>query len=74
VPVLRRTQPSPAAFVVPGGVVVPVAAAAASVWLLTGLTRAQSLAGIIAIIVGALFFLVFRSRDPNSESPRDLRF
>jgi APA family basic amino acid/polyamine antiporter len=73
VPVLRRTQRSRAAFVVPGGAAVPVAAAAASVWLLTGVTRAQALAGIIALIVGALFFLLFRSRDPKFESPRDLR-
>jgi amino acid transporter len=72
-PVLRRTQRSPAAFVVPGGVAVPVAAAAASVWLLTGITRAQALAGIIALIVGGLFFLIFRSRDPKFGSPRDLR-
>jgi basic amino acid/polyamine antiporter, APA family len=73
VPVLRRTQLSPAAFVVPGGVGVPVAAAAACVWLLTGITRAQALTGIIAIVAGALFFLLFRSRDPKLGSPRDIR-
>jgi amino acid transporter len=57
VPLLRRRQSSPAAFVLPGGPLVPIAAAAASVWLLTGITRGQAIAGLLALAAGVLLYL-----------------
>ncbi len=58
VPLLRRRQPSTSAFVLPGGPLVPIAAAAASVWLLTGITRGQAIAGAAALAAGVLFYLL----------------
>ena len=46
VPVLRRQQGALAAgFVLPGGPAIPLVAVGLSVWLLTGVTRAQAIAG-----------------------------
>jgi len=60
IPVLRRKMP-PAPFRVPGGPLVPLAAAALSIWLLSGMTRAQTLAGAVALAVGlALYALIAR--------------
>jgi amino acid transporter len=56
VPLLRRRQPSANAFVLPGGALVPIAAAAASVWLLTGITRGQAIAGAAALALGLLLY------------------
>ncbi len=61
VPVLRRRMPR-APFRVPGGVVVPLAAAVLSVWLLTGVTRDQAAAGGIALATGLLLYLLGASR------------
>jgi APA family basic amino acid/polyamine antiporter len=58
VPLLRRRQPSPTTFVLPGGPLVPIAAAAASVWLLTGITRGQAIAGAAALAAGVLLYLL----------------
>jgi amino acid transporter len=57
VPLLRRRQPCANAFVLPGGPLVPIAAAAASVWLLTGITRGQAIAGVLALAAGVLLYL-----------------
>jgi APA family basic amino acid/polyamine antiporter len=56
VPVLRVKQPSAVAFILPGGPVIPLAAAAASLWLLTGVSRAQAIAGALALAAGVLLF------------------
>jgi basic amino acid/polyamine antiporter, APA family len=45
-------------FHAPGGPVVPLAAVALSVWLLTGTTPDQQLAGAIAVLAGGLLFLL----------------
>jgi APA family basic amino acid/polyamine antiporter len=57
IPVLRRKLP-PAPFRVPGGLLVPLAAAALSIWLLSGMTRAQALAGAVALAVGLALYAV----------------
>jgi amino acid transporter len=58
VPVLRRTMPeAERRFRVPGGVLVPAAAAALSVWLLTGLDGTQAAAGAAALVVGLFLYL-----------------
>jgi amino acid transporter len=56
VPVLRRRTAGRAGFVVPGGVFVPALAAGVSLWLLTGITRAQALAGAAALAVGGILY------------------
>ena len=56
VPILRR-RPGPAArFVLPGGLAIPLAAVALSIWLLTGLSRAQASAGGLGILAGLLIY------------------
>jgi APA family basic amino acid/polyamine antiporter len=69
VPLLRRKQPSAAAFVLPGGPLVPIAAAAASVWLLTGVTRAQAVAGAIALAAGLLLYFSRVVTSPQRTPP-----
>jgi APA family basic amino acid/polyamine antiporter len=58
IPVLRRRMP-PGRFRAPGGLIVPAAAVAISLWLLTGLDRAQALAGAAALAAGLVLFAVF---------------
>jgi APA family basic amino acid/polyamine antiporter len=65
-PVLRRRLP-PAPFRVPGGFLVPALAAALSLWLLSGVTRGQAIAGSVAVLSGFVLYLVFGRR------PRALR-
>jgi amino acid transporter len=61
VPVLRRRMAgAPRGFAVPGGPLVPLAAAAVSLWLLAGLTGAQAQAGVAALVAGALLFALGR--------------
>jgi len=67
-PILRRRRP-PAPFRVPGGLLVPLSAAALSLWLLSGINRAQAAAGGAAIAAGLAFYLVFGRRSVLS-SPR----
>jgi APA family basic amino acid/polyamine antiporter len=71
VPVLRRKMPdAPRAFRVPGGVVIPALAAVISIWLLTGMNKAQAIAGGVALVIGALLYLPFRqSQLRASEEP-----
>ena len=73
VPLLRRRQPSPSAFVLPGGPLVPIAAAAASVWLLTGITRGQAIAGAAALAAGVLLYLGSTGLPPSHEASADRR-
>jgi basic amino acid/polyamine antiporter, APA family len=63
VPVLRRKEGrEAAAFVIPGGALVPIAATLVSLWLLSGMTRAQVIGGAIALAVGSLAYLVAARR------------
>ncbi len=61
IPVLRRRLP-PARFRVPGGPVIPLAATALSLWLLSGVDRAQAAAGGLALAAGLALYLVFGFR------------
>jgi amino acid transporter len=57
VPVLRRRIPVRERFRVPGGVLVPAAAAGLCVWLLSGLDAAQAAAGAGALVLGLFLYL-----------------
>ncbi|HEX6737478.1 MAG TPA: APC family permease, partial [Vicinamibacteria bacterium] len=57
VPVLRRRHAAvEGAFVLPGGPLLPLLAAALCLWLLSGLTRGQALAGAAALAAGLLLY------------------
>jgi basic amino acid/polyamine antiporter, APA family len=61
VPVLRRRQRDVApGFMLPGGFVIPVLAAALSAWLLTAVTRTQAIAGGVGLASGLLVYAVYR--------------
>jgi amino acid transporter len=61
IPVLRRKLPlTRRSFTVPGGLVIPALAAAISIWLLTGITKTQAIAGGVALLVGAALYFLFR--------------
>lgn len=54
VPVLRRKlKDAPRRLKVPGGALVPVAASAVSLWLLSGMTPGQAASGGVALLIGA---------------------
>ncbi|PYQ06086.1 MAG: amino acid transporter [Acidobacteria bacterium] len=58
VPVLRRKMPAAERrFRVPGGLLVPAAAAGLSLWLLTGLERSQAATGVAALVAGFFLYL-----------------
>jgi APA family basic amino acid/polyamine antiporter len=59
VPILRRRMPR-GEFRAPGGLFVPLAAAALCLWLLTGIHRGQALAGAGALAAGCLLYLAGR--------------
>jgi APA family basic amino acid/polyamine antiporter len=61
VPVLRRRQRAlTPGFVLPGGPVIPILAAALSGWLLIGVTRIQALIGGLALASGLVVYAVYR--------------
>jgi amino acid transporter len=61
VPVLRRRLPaSERGFTLPGGWTIPLVAVALSLWLLSGLTRGQAVAGAIALASGIAVYAVAR--------------
>jgi amino acid transporter len=61
VPVLRRKTPNAKrTFRVPGGIAIPALAAVISIWLLTGINKAQAIAGVVALLVGAVLYLLVR--------------
>jgi amino acid transporter len=65
VPVLRRRLPDARrTFKVPGGVLIPLLATFISIWLLTGVSRAQAIAGGIALLAGIVLYLLFRRPQP----------
>jgi amino acid transporter len=62
VPVLRRKMPPESRrFRLPGGILIPAVAAAISIWLLTGVSRAQAIAGMWGLAVGAILYFLFQS-------------
>lgn len=63
VPMLRRKMPDTQRRLrVPGGMLVPGAASAVSLWLLSGITPSQATAGAIALGVGAALGLLAERR------------
>ena len=55
--VLRRKAPDPGQhFTVPGGPLIPLAAIALCIWLLTGVPSSQVKAGLAALVTGALLY------------------
>jgi amino acid transporter len=61
----RRMAGAPRGFMVPGGPLVPLAAAGVSLWLLAGLTSTQARAGAAALAAGALVFALGRRFRPG---------
>lgn len=71
VPMLRRKMPDATrTFTVPGGGVIPVLAAVISIWLLAGISKAQAIAGAVALAVGIVLYVIFRStKRPQASTP-----
>src|SRR5215831_18193801 len=71
VPVLRRKMPnSSRQFAVPGGALIPVAAVAVSLWLLSGSTVAQAVLGAGALLTGAAIYLAQKWWSAGARPPR----
>jgi amino acid transporter len=69
VPVLRRRRPaSDERVTLPGGLLIPLLAAVLSLWLLSGLTRGQALAGAAALALGVVLYAAGRWR-PAAHEP-----
>jgi amino acid transporter len=67
VPVLRRKMPdAPRSFKVPGSFVIPLLAVATSVWLLTGVNRLQAIAGLSALAIGVVLYVVVGQRQAGA--------
>jgi amino acid transporter len=61
IPVLRRKMPEQRRdFRLKGGALIPVLAASLSIWLLTGISRTEAIAGLAALSAGGLLFLIVR--------------
>lgn len=58
--VLRKKSPSPDTFRLPGGPTIPILTILLSIFLLTAATREQWIAGICALVVGLVLYLVAR--------------
>jgi hypothetical protein len=70
VPILRRRQRDVApAFVLPGGPLIPLLAVARSVWLRTGLSRAQATAGGLGLLSGLVVYAGHRWLWPARHEP-----
>lgn len=62
VPVLRRRRRDLApSFVLPAGPVIPLLAVGLSIWLLSGVSRAQAVAGGIGLLVGLAVYAGYRA-------------
>jgi amino acid transporter len=59
VPVLRRRAPL-GGFVLPGGPIIPLLATGLSVWILSGVTRTQAIAGGIGLMSGVIVYASYR--------------
>ncbi len=71
VPVLRRRfPPSKRAFTLPGGWMIPTLGVAASVFLLTGVTRTQAITGSLGILAGAAIYAIPAARRPSGRSAK----
>lgn len=67
VPVLRRKMPNAArTFRIPGGVVIPALAAVISIWLLMGINKAQAIAGVVALLLGVVLYLLSKRPAPRA--------
>jgi amino acid transporter len=70
VPVLRRRQRDAApVFQLPGGPVIPLLAVALSVWLLSGLSASQAIAGGVGLAAGLAVYAGQRWLWPSDRSP-----
>jgi APA family basic amino acid/polyamine antiporter len=71
VPVLRRRQPAGEhVFLLPGGPALPLLAAGLSLWLLTGLTWAQAVAGGVGLLSGLVVYALRWRGSTREDSPR----
>lgn len=71
VPVLRRLIPSSKrAFTLPGGWLIPALGIAASVFLLTGVTRTQATTGCLAMLGGAAIYAIRSATLPSGRSAK----
>ena len=75
VPVLRRRQrATPAAFLLPGGPVIPLLAVALSLWLLSDLSASQAIAGGVGLAAGVVVYAGYRwlwsERNSSPERPQ----
>lgn len=69
IPVLRSRMPlAERRFRVPGGLVIPLLATAISIWLLSGINKAQATAGAIALAAGAILSLLTPKRPEERDS------
>jgi amino acid transporter len=70
VPILRRRQrATPPAFLLPGGPLIPLLAVALSVWLLSGLSVGQAIAGGIGLAAGLAVYAGQRWLWPRDRPP-----
>jgi amino acid transporter len=65
--VLRKKIPSPDTFRLPGGSMIPILTILLSLFLLTGASRAQWNAGIVAIVVGLGLYLTTKITKHHEE-------
>ena len=73
VPVLRKKMPlDESRFTLRGGILIPVLAAAVSLWLLSGISRSQALGGLAALAIGAMLWQLFRLRS-SADAPFQLK-
>jgi APA family basic amino acid/polyamine antiporter len=69
VPILRRRRELAPRFVLPGGPIIPLLAVALSIWLLTGLSRAQAIAGGAGVLAGLVVYAGHRWLWPQDRPP-----
>ena len=62
VPVLRRRKPGEAAFVLPGGNIIPIVALVLIVWLVLGSSWSEARQVLIAGAAGLLFYWAYTRR------------
>jgi basic amino acid/polyamine antiporter, APA family len=70
IPVLRRRSSEGAGFTLPGGPLVPILAVVLSLWLLSGLTAAQAIAGGLGLLSGLVVCGLQRWLGRGRQPPR----